>query len=155
MFEVRVQQADFSLEVEVEALRQQAKGAGALVAFVGLVREMHEDSQVRQLFLEHYPQMTENSLRQIVVDASDRWPLLGVTVLHRVGALAPADQIVLVAVATAHRQEAFAAAEFIMDFLKTAAPFWKKEFTATGERWIDSRCDDHQAVARWQRQPIA
>lgn len=151
MFEVRVQQHDFSLEAEVNQLRQQAPGAGAVVAFVGLVRELGEARQIEQLVLEHYPQMTENSLRQIVEEARQRWPLLAARVVHRVGALTPAEQIVLVTTATVHRHDAFAAAEFIMDFLKTSAPFWKKEQGVSGAHWIDVRDSDQRARERWQR----
>lgn len=151
MFEVRVQQQDFSLEAELSQLRQQAPAAGAVVTFVGLVRELGEARPIQQLVLEHYPQMTENSLRQIVDEARQRWPLLAARLVHRVGALAPTEQIVLVATATAHRHDAFAAAEFIMDFLKTSAPFWKKEQGAGGAHWIDARDSDQQACARWQR----
>ena len=146
---VRVQTADFDLSVEVAALRANRPDIGAVAAFVGTVRDMNDGADVSQLELEHYPGMTEKALNDIVAQAGDRWPLIGATVIHRVGPLRPLDQIVLVAVATAHRGDAFAACEFIMDYLKSEAPFWKKEQTPEGARWVDARISDNRALAKW------
>lgn len=146
---IRVQQEDFDVGEELRQLRAANPAIGAVASFVGLVRDLNEGSAVSRMTLEHYPGMTEKSLQQIVVAAQQRWRLLGVTVIHRVGELAPCDQIVLVAVASAHRGDAFAACEFIMDFLKTQAPFWKKEQTAHGAQWVDARESDDSAAARW------
>lgn len=144
-----VQTEAFDLGAEVDAIRQGRTDIGAIASFVGLARDMNEGSGVRAMTLEHYPGMTEKSLAAVVDDASTRWALLGVTVIHRVGRLLPGDPIVLVAVASSHRGEAFAACEFIMDALKTRAPFWKKEETPEGERWIEARGSDDAAAARW------
>jgi molybdopterin synthase catalytic subunit len=122
---------------------------GAVAAFIGTVRDVNDAAHVSTLTLEHYPGMTEKALAAIVADAEARWALLHVAVVHRVGALAPTDVIVVVAVASAHRADAFAACEFIMDYLKTRAPFWKKEVTPHGERWVDARASDDEAAARW------
>lgn len=146
---VRVQTQDFDVTSELSLLRQQNKQVGAIVNFVGVVRDIHDNEEVATLELEHYPVMTEKSIASIIEQAQQRWELLGATVIHRVGKMTPADQIVLVAVSSLHRGEAFQACEFIMDFLKTQAPFWKKELTATGERWVDARAVDHQACRRW------
>ncbi|MBT9567329.1 MAG: molybdopterin synthase catalytic subunit MoaE [Thiobacillus sp.] len=144
-----VQTEAFDLGAEVDAIRQGRTDIGAIASFVGLARDMNEGSGVRAMTLEHYPGMTEKSLAAVVDDASTRWALLGVTVIHRVGRLLPGDPIVLVAVASSHRGEAFAACEFIMDALKTRAPFWKKEETPEGERWVEARASDDAAEARW------
>jgi len=143
---VSVQEADFDLGAEVAALSAGREDVGAVASFVGLVR----GGEVAEMSLEHYPGMTEKALAEIVAEAQKRWVLLGVRVIHRIGALQPGAQIVLVAVASSHRQEAFAACEFIMDYLKTQAPFWKKETTPEGSRWVDARESDDSALRRWQ-----
>ena len=147
--DIRVQQADFDLTREIAALREGDGRVGAVVSFVGTVRDLNEGAAVSEMELEHYPGMTERALDDIVAQARARWELLGVLVIHRVGPLAPLDQIVLVACASAHRGEAFAACEFIMDYLKTDAPFWKKEQTPEGARWVDARSSDDSAKAKW------
>lgn len=147
---IRVQEADFDLSTEVKALRQDDARVGAVVTFVGTVRDMNDGSQVKGMTLEHYPGMTEKSLEEIINQARGRWDLYKTLVIHRVGPLLPEDQIVLVAVTSAHRGEAFAACEFIMDYLKTAAPFWKKEETPEGSKWVDARVTDDAAMARWK-----
>ena len=147
--DIRVQQADFDLTREIAALREGDGRVGAVVSFVGTVRDLNEGAAVSEMELEHYPGMTERALEDIVAQARARWELLGVLVIHRVGPLAPLDQIVLVACASAHRGEAFAACEFIMDYLKTDAPFWKKEQTPEGARWVDARSSDDSAKAKW------
>ena len=150
--DVRVQQTDFDLTREIAALREGDGRVGAVVSFVGTVRDLNEGAAVSEMELEHYPGMTERALEDIVAQARARWELLGVLVIHRVGPLAPLDQIVLVACASAHRGEAFAACEFIMDYLKTDAPFWKKEQTPQGARWVDARSSDDSAKAKWAQQ---
>ncbi|MDD4880242.1 MAG: molybdopterin synthase catalytic subunit MoaE [Gallionellaceae bacterium] len=156
---IRVQTEPFDLAAEVAALYRDNPRVGAVASFLGLVRDGHPNRSpsgegdgdgVNTLTLEHYPGMTEKSLEQIVRDALARWDLLDVTVIHRVGELQPTDPIVLVAVASAHRGEAFAACEFIMDYLKTRAPFWKKEMTPDGERWVDAKESDDLAAERWR-----
>ncbi|MEO7495453.1 MAG: molybdopterin synthase catalytic subunit MoaE [Massilia sp.] len=149
MIQVRVQTAEFDLGAEIAALRAGDARVGAVVSFVGTVRDLNEGASVSALELEHYPGMTEQSLEAIVAQARARWPLFGALVVHRVGPLAPQDQIVLVACSAAHRGEAFAACEFIIDYLKTDAPFWKKEQTPDGARWVDARVTDHAATAKW------
>ena len=149
--QVTVQQADFDLSAEVARLRAGNPGVGAVVAFVGTVRDMNEGANVAEMALEHYPGMTEQSLERIVDQACARWPLAGALVIHRVGPLKPLEQIVLVACSAAHRGEAFAACEFIIDYLKTDAPFWKKEQTPDGARWVDARVTDAAAMAKWSR----
>ncbi len=146
---IQVQEADFDVGAEISALRAGNPQIGAVASFIGLVRDMNDGSNVAAMTLEHYPAMTHKALAAIVADAETRWTLLGCTVIHRVGALFPTDQIVLVAVATSHRADAFAACEFIMDYLKTQAPFWKKEQTPEGERWVESRHSDEAAAGRW------
>lgn len=146
---VRVQTEDFDLSRELAALRSSNPQIGAVVSFIGVVRDMNAGQQVNTMELEHYPVMTEKALEQIVQQAGQRWPLIDTLVIHRVGLLQPLDQIVLVAVASAHRGEAFAACEFIMDYLKTQAPFWKKEQTPDGARWVDAREADDQALMKW------
>lgn len=152
--EVRIQTEDFVPDAEYQALRRRSAGsAGAIATFVGLVRGVSGDADaggLQALHLEHYPGMTERSIEAIVDRAAERWPLLDVVVVHRVGALAPAAQIVYVQVASAHRAAAFAACEFIMDYLKTRAPFWKKEQTGAGARWVDARATDDIAAERWR-----
>jgi molybdopterin synthase catalytic subunit len=132
-------------------MRQGRTDIGAIASFVGLARDLNEGSGVAAMTLEHYPSMTEKALTALVEEARSRWALLDVTVIHRVGRLLPGDSIVLVVVASQHRGEAFAACEFIMDYLKTRAPFWKKEETPEGERWVEARASDDAAAARWAR----
>ena len=146
---VRVQEQDFDLSAEVAALRAGRPQVGAVACFVGTVRDINQGSGVARLTLEHYPGMTEKALQSIVDAAHARWALDDVLVIHRVGPLAPLDQIVLVAVTSAHRGEALAACEFVIDWLKTDAPFWKKESTPQGDRWVDARESDTAAAARW------
>jgi molybdopterin synthase catalytic subunit len=146
---IRIQEADFDLTTEVKALRKNDPRVGAVVTFVGTVRDMNDGSQVKGMTLEHYPGMTEKSLEEIIQQTRGRWDIYKTLVIHRVGLLLPEDQIVLVAVTSAHRGEAFSACEFIMDYLKTAAPFWKKEETPEGSRWVDARVTDDAAMAKW------
>jgi molybdopterin synthase catalytic subunit len=150
---VRVQTADFDVSRELAALRGGDRRVGAVAVFIGTVRDVNDDATIAALTLEHYPGMTEKALAGIVDEAKSRWDILDALVIHRVGELAPADQIVLVAVTSAHRGEAFAACEFIMDYLKTRAPFWKKEATPDGVRWVDARASDDDAAARWNAAP--
>ncbi len=149
---VSIQTADFDLAAELAALRTERAQVGALVSFVGLVRDFSEDANIVNIYLEHYPGMSEKALEQIIEEASRRWQLLGVRVIHRVGELHPHDQIVLVATASSHRADAFAACEFIIDYLKTSAPFWKREQTAQGAKWLDTKQSDQQRSARWNHQ---
>ncbi|OHC71926.1 MAG: molybdenum cofactor biosynthesis protein MoaE [Rhodocyclales bacterium RIFCSPLOWO2_02_FULL_63_24] len=153
---VSVQQADFDAGAEIAALAAGRDEVGAVASFVGLVRADKSaagvgagDSAVQAMTLEHYPGMTEKALTAIVDEARGRWDIYGVRVIHRIGRLLPGDRIVFVAVASAHRGEAFAACEFIMDYLKTRAPFWKKEETPAGGRWVDAREGDDHAAGRW------
>jgi len=146
---VRVQTEDFDLSTEVAALRAQNPKVGAVACFVGTVRDLNEGSTVEAMELEHYPGMTEKSLETIVAATRKRWPGTEVLIVHRVGRLYPLDQIVLVATTSAHRGNAFASCEFVMDYLKTHAPFWKKEKTEQGERWVDARVTDDAALERW------
>jgi molybdopterin synthase catalytic subunit len=146
---IRIQTEDFDLGAEVAALRRANPRVGALACFVGAVRDLNEGAAVSAMTLEHYPGMTESSLERIVAEASGRWPIADALVIHRIGRLFPTDQIVLVAVASAHRGDAFRACEFIMDYLKTAAPFWKKERTEAGERWVEARQADDAALGKW------
>lgn len=150
---VRVQTEDFDLSGEIGRLRLSNPKIGAVVAFVGAVRDLNDGSPVAAMELEHYPGMTEKALEDIVAQAKARWPVDEALVIHRVGPLLPLEQIVLVAVASAHRGEAFAACEFIIDYLKTQAPFWKKEQTPEGARWVDARVSDDSAMAKWDAQP--
>ncbi|MFZ4759030.1 MAG: molybdopterin synthase catalytic subunit MoaE [Burkholderiaceae bacterium] len=146
---VRVQTEDFDVSAELVRLRAGRPGVGAVASFVGTVRDLNDGRGVATMTLEHYPGMTEKALEAIVGEAKARWDLDDVLVVHRVGELRPLEQIVLVAVTSAHRGEAFAACEFVMDWLKTRAPFWKKERTPDGERWVDARESDDTAAARW------
>ncbi|MEO8741014.1 MAG: molybdopterin synthase catalytic subunit MoaE [Casimicrobiaceae bacterium] len=146
---VRIQTEDFDVARELSQLRVGNPAVGAVAAFIGVVRDMNDSNEVRKLTLEHYPGMTEKAVAGIVAEAAQRWDLCDTLVIHRIGRLEPTDQIVLVAVASAHRGEAFAACEFIMDYLKTQAPFWKKEDTDAGERWVEARASDDDAAARW------
>ncbi len=147
---VRVQEADFDVGAELTALRAGDARVGALASFLGLVRDLNDGASVSEMTLEHYPGMTEKALEEIVAEAKGRWDIYDALVIHRVGPLKPCDQIVLVGVTSAHRGEAFAACEFIMDYLKTRAPFWKKEATPDGGRWVDARETDDSAAARWK-----
>ena len=144
---IRVSEADFSLEAELAALAD--RRAGAQVCFVGRVRDSSPDADLHALTLEHYPGMTEAEIDRILEAAAARWPLTGIRVIHRVGRLMPEEQIVLVAVASAHRKAAFEAAHFIMDYLKTEAPFWKAEERADGQQWVEARQTDEAARASW------
>jgi molybdopterin synthase catalytic subunit len=152
---VTVQSQDFDLGVEVAALRASDGGVGAVVAFVGTVRDHigaaagPNGNAVSAMELEHYPGMTERAIEAMIEQARQRFDMRDARVVHRVGRLLPMDQIVLVAVSSAHRGQAFAACEFIMDYLKTQAPFWKKESTSSGEHWVDARASDDAALARW------
>jgi molybdopterin synthase catalytic subunit len=148
---VRVQEADFDLGAELAALRVGDARVGALASFVGLVRDINDGAGVSEMTLEHYPGMTEKALEEILLEAKSRWEIYSSLVIHRVGPLRPCDQIVLVAVTSAHRGEAFAACEFIMDYLKTRAPFWKREETPEGARWVDARDKDDSAAQRWNK----
>ena len=146
---IKIQENDFDINAEIAALRKGDLRVGAVVTFLGTVRDMNDGSQVKAMTLEYYPGMTEKALQEILDQAKARWEIYQTLVIHRVGLLLPEDQIVLVAVTSAHRGEAFAACEFIMDYLKTAAPFWKKEDTPEGARWVDARVTDDAAMARW------
>ena len=146
---VRIQEADFDLSREVASLRQACPEIGAIAAFIGLVRDVNAGEAVSELTLEHYPAMTQKALEAIVAEVKQRWQLDDALVIHRIGRLLPTDQIVLVAVASSHRGAAFQACEFIMDFLKTQAPFWKKEQTPAGAHWVEARDSDALSAARW------
>ncbi len=147
---IRVQAEQFDPGFEVNALHAANVGIGAVVSFVGYVRDFNEGRDVSGMFLEHYPGMTEKALGKIVHEAEQRWPLLRLEVLHRVGALEPGEPIVFVGVASAHRQAAFEACDFVMDYLKTRAPFWKKENTSEGPKWVEGRASDKAAAGRWK-----
>ena len=146
---VKVQTEDFDLTTEIAQLRANTPKVSAIVNFVGVVRDLNEGEQIAEMELEHYPGMTEKALEDIIAEARSRWDLFDALVIHRVGPLKPLDQIVLVAVTSAHRGEAFAACEFIIDYLKTQAPFWKKEQTPQGSRWVDARVTDDEAMKKW------
>ncbi len=146
---VRVQTEDFDVGGELARLRSGNPKIGAIASFVGLVRDVADGQAVSEMTLEHYPGMTRKALEEIVAEAAGRWDIYDTLVIHRVGGLGPTDQIVLVAVASAHRGDAFSACEFIMDYLKTRAPFWKKEQTAAGARWVEARESDAHAAQRW------
>jgi molybdopterin synthase catalytic subunit len=148
--EVEIRHADFSVEAEYRRLLDTATGAGACVVFTGLVRDWPGSGGLQALELEHYPGMTESSIAAIIDEARQRWQVAAARVIHRVGELQPGEQIVLVAVCSAHRGDAFAACEFIMDYLKTRAPIWKKEVGAGQAQWVQCRDSDEQAAARWK-----
>ena len=148
---VSVQREDFDIAAEIARLTAADADIGAVVSFTGLVRQMTNNGQITAMELEHYPGMTERALEEIAAEAQGRWPLQGVRVIHRYGRLEPGDRIVLVLTASRHRQAAFEAAEFLMDYLKTRAPFWKREDHAGRARWVDARDADDSAVARWKR----
>ena len=147
---ITIQQEDFDVGVEYKALIENDTAAGAVVTFVGRVRDLNLERNVLGLHLEHYPGMTEKSLQLIVDEAKTRWQLLRYKIIHRIGDLHLGDNIVFVGVSSAHREDAFHAAEFLMDYLKTRAPFWKKELTAQGNVWIESQEKDAQAARRWE-----
>jgi molybdopterin synthase catalytic subunit len=146
---VSIQTDDFDLTAEVNTLRQQDARVGAVCSFVGTVRDRNEGQSVSTMELEHYPGMTEKAIEAMIDEAFRRFDILGARVIHRVGLLQPLDQIVLVVVTSAHRGESFQACEFLMDYLKTQAPFWKKEQTPEGARWVDARVSDDAALAKW------
>lgn len=149
---ISIQNADFDVSTELAALRAHDKGVGAVCCFVGTVRDRNggdTSAAVASMELEHYPGMTEKSIEAMAAEAFQRFNILGARIVHRVGVLQPLDQIVLVAVASAHRGQSFQACEFLMDYLKTQAPFWKKEQTAAGAHWVDARVSDDAALARW------
>jgi len=145
-----VQEGDFDVGRELESLTRGRRDVGALASFVGLVRDANDGAPVSGMTLEHYPGMTEKALQDICAEAHGRWGLIDTLVIHRVGSLKPGDRIVLVGVTSAHRGEAFAACEFIMDYLKTRAPFWKRENTPAGSRWIEARASDDTAAGKWK-----
>jgi molybdopterin synthase catalytic subunit len=152
---VSIQTQDFNLSDEIGALRLQDARVGAVCSFIGTVRDRNEGSAVSTMELEHYPGMTEKSIEAMIEQAFERFDIYAARVIHRVGLLLPMDQIVLVAVTSAHRGQSFMAAEFLMDYLKTQAPFWKKEQTPQGARWVDARVNDEEAAARWGLPPAA
>ena len=147
---VRVQTEDFDIGAEIAAIRRADAGVGAVASFIGMVRDVNDGDSVAGMVLEHYPGMTEKALEGIVAEAKRRWDIVDALVIHRVGELKPLDQIVLVVVTGAHRGAVFGACEFIMDYLKTRAPFWKKEQTAQGMRWVEARESDDEAADRWK-----
>ena len=147
---VKIQQNDFNVGDEITKIRKQSRSVGAVVSFLGTVRDMNEGKEVFSMFLEHYPAMTQKSIEEITQQANQKWDIIDTLVIHRVGELQPTDQIVLVIVTSQHRQEAFAACEFIMDYLKTKAPFWKKEKSPNGSsHWVDARSSDQTAAQKW------
>jgi molybdopterin synthase catalytic subunit len=148
---ISVQQEDFDVSTELQLLRKDLPGIGGINVFVGTVRDTHQGDEVQSMELEHYPGMTEKALQEIVEQAKTRWDVLNATIIHRVGKLHPTDQIVLVAVASTHRGDAYAACEFMMDYLKTSAPFWKKEYTPEGSRWVDARTSDEERLKKWRK----
>ncbi len=150
MQRILVQTAPFEIAAEQDALRRSNPHVGALVSFIGLMRDLNEGVAVTRMTLEHYPGMTEKALATIADEARARWHLEGVTIIHRVGALEPEDPIVFVGVTSQHRGDAFRACEFLIDYLKTRAPFWKKEQTPAGERWVEARSTDDAAAGRWE-----
>jgi molybdopterin synthase catalytic subunit len=152
---VRLQREDFDVAAEVARLTRDRTDVGAVVAFSGICRAEEHGSEIRALILEHYPGMAEAEIKRHVREAEERWPLLGVTVIHRYGRLEPGENIVLVATAATHRQNAFAAAEFLMDYLKTRAPFWKREERAAGGAWVEAKDSDEAAADRWMRRAQA
>ena len=152
---IRVQQQDFDLGVELSQMTEGNHAIGGLCSFVGLVRDIAGEDEISAMTLEHYPGMTEKALAEIEAEALTRWPLDATLVIHRYGRLEPGDQIVLVAAASAHREAAFEACHFLIDWLKTKAPFWKLEDTADGGKWVDARDSDDAATARWGEQAVS
>jgi molybdopterin synthase catalytic subunit len=149
MTKIRVQSEPFDIAAEQEALWRDRFSVGALVSFVGLMRDMNQGRRVERMILEHYPGMTEKALERIIHEATSRWDLEDIRIVHRVGELRPQDPIVLVAVASRHRDAAFRACEFVIDYLKTRAPFWKKEISSQGGHWVEARASDDDATGRW------
>ena len=147
---VRIQTEDFDIGAEIAQLRRANPKIGAVASFVGVVRDVNDGDAVAEMTLEHYPGMTEKAIEDIITQARGRWNVFDALVVHRVGILKPTDQIVLVVITSSHRGDAFAACEFIMDYLKTRAPFWKKESTPSGARWVDARATDDIAAERWR-----
>jgi molybdopterin synthase catalytic subunit len=147
---IRVQRHDFDVGAEIEALTRDNHAIGGVASFVGLVRDMADDSNISAMTLEHYPGMTERQLEAIETEARERWPLQACLIIHRYGRLEPGDRIVLVVTASAHRQAAFDACQFLMDWLKTKAPFWKLEEAAKGTHWVEARDSDDTATTRWE-----
>ncbi len=147
---ISIQENDFDVSKELSLLRKALPGIGGINMFVGTVRDTHQGDVVQAMELEHYPGMTEKALEAIIQQAQARWEVLNATIIHRVGKLMPMDQIVFVAVASSHRGDAYSACEFIMDYLKTSAPFWKKEYTPNGSRWVDARTSDEDRLKKWQ-----
>lgn len=154
-FTVRIQTEDFDVQQELAQLRAGDGRVGAVCLFLGTVRERNDGSAVASMELEHYPGMTEKSIQDLMAQARERFDIYAARVIHRVGLLQPQDQIVMVAVTSAHRGMSFQACEFLMDYLKTQAPFWKKELTPEGPRWVDARVSDDEALARWAQPPAA
>ena len=150
MATVRIQEAPFDPGALIAETHRANPKVGAVATFIGLVRDINEGSDVAEMTLEHYPGMTERAIENICRDAAGRWEVIDARVVHRVGTLQPTDPIVIVVVASGHRRDAFEACEFIMDFLKTRAPFWKKERTGDGERWVAARASDDEAAERWE-----
>jgi molybdopterin synthase catalytic subunit len=151
---VVIQTEDFNLATEIEALRKDDKRVGAVCSFIGTVRDRNDGLSVSSMELEHYPGMTEKAIEAMIDEAMARFDIFGARVIHRVGLLQPLDQVVMVAVTSAHRGESFQACEFLMDYLKTQAPFWKKEQTPEGARWVDARVSDDAALAKWGIQAV-
>ena len=147
---VRVQTGDFDIGTEIARVRAGNPRIGAVASFIGVCRDLNDGANVAEMTLEHYPGMTEKALEAIAAEARGRWDLIDIVIVHRIGPMRPTDQIVLVVVTSGHRGEAFDACEFLMDYLKTRAPFWKKESTSTGERWVDARTSDDSAAERWK-----
>ena len=150
---VRVQQSDFDVGAELTALRGANPRIGAIASFVGVARDLNEGREVLEMTLEHYPGMTERALEDIVAQARQRWDIIDALIVHRIGTIAPLEQIVLVAVTSMHRHDAFEACRFLIDYLKTDAPFWKRERTPDGPHWVEARASDEQARAGWREQP--
>jgi molybdopterin synthase catalytic subunit len=148
---ISIRREDFDAAAELNALRQTGTGVGAIASFVGIMRDFNDGTAVSAMELEHYPGMAEKVLTDLLEQARQRWEITDARVIHRVGRLEPGDQIVLVAVASAHRADAFAACEFLVDFLKSRGPFWKREQTVAGERWVEARESDNEAIARWKK----
>ena len=147
---IRIQEADFNVQDELDKFRKDCPKIGAICSFTGLVREFGDRTDLTGMFLEHYPGMTEKALQKIIDQAYDRWPIEQVSVIHRVGKLNLSDQIVFVGVSSAHREASFAACEFIMDYLKVDAPFWKKELTSSSENWVEEKSSDQRRAERWK-----
>jgi len=150
---IRIQHADFNVQDELDEFKKGCPKIGAICTFTGLVREFGDRTDLTGMFLEHYPGMTEKALQKIIDQAHERWPIEQVSVIHRVGELNLSDQIVFVGVSSAHREASFAACEFIMDYLKVDAPFWKKERTVSGENWVEEKNTDQQRAERWKDDP--